>query len=96
MVNDQADKWAKAKVCVYADSVLCVGRMEQGPGAADRRWEGQVEDLRVYSSYQDAVGIDGEEVELSGANFPGFFDIVYSSRNPGRLGGEEHPTRELR
>ena len=27
--------------------------------------------------------------------FPRIFDIVYSSRNPERLGGEEHPTREL-
>ena len=24
--TDQAVKWAKAKVCVYADSVLCVGQ----------------------------------------------------------------------
>ena len=24
LANDQAIKWAKAKVCVYADSVLCV------------------------------------------------------------------------
>ena len=36
--NDQAIIWAKAKACVCADSVLCVGRMEQGPGAAERRW----------------------------------------------------------
>ena len=69
MVNDQAINWAKAKVCVYADSVLRVGRMEHGPGAAERRWKGQV---------------------------PRIFDIVYSSRDPERLGGEEHPTRELR
>ena len=29
LVNDQAIKWAKAKACVHADSVLSVGRMEQ-------------------------------------------------------------------
>ena len=40
LAKDQAIKWAKAKVSVYADSVLCVGRMEQGPGAAVERWEG--------------------------------------------------------
>ena len=38
--------------------------MEQGPGAAQRRWKGQVEDLMMYSSYQDAVGIDGEAIEF--------------------------------
>ena len=57
VVSDEAIKWAKAKACVYADSVLCVGRMEQSPGVAERRWKGQFEDLRMYSSYQDAVGI---------------------------------------
>ena len=29
LANDQAIKWAKAKVCVYADSVLSVGQMER-------------------------------------------------------------------
>ena len=44
LVNDQAIKWAKAKVCVYADSVLCVGQMKDSPGAI-KRWKGQVEGL---------------------------------------------------
>ena len=29
LANDQGIKWAKAKVCVYADSVLCVGQICQ-------------------------------------------------------------------
>ena len=52
------------KVCVYADSALCVGQMRDNPEAIER-WECQVEGLRLYSSYQDAVGIDGEPIELS-------------------------------
>ena len=72
LVNGQAIKWAKAKACVYADSVLCVGRIEQGPGAAERRWKGQVEDLRMYSSYPDTVGIDGEAIEFEWKNVPDF------------------------
>ena len=71
MVNDQAIKWAKAKVCVYADSVLGVGRMEDIPGA-EKRWKGQTEDLRMYSSYQDAVGIDEKAIEFEWQNFAGF------------------------
>ena len=62
LANDQAIKWGKAKVCVYADSVLCVGQMKDTPGATER-WKGQVEGLRLYSSYQDAVGIDGEAID---------------------------------
>ena len=51
--------WAKAKLCVYADSVLCVVKMEQNPGAADAKWTGQIEDLKRNPSYQDAVGLHG-------------------------------------
>ena len=60
---DQAIKWAKAEVCVCADSVLCVGQMKEGLEATER-WGGQVEGLGLYSSYQAAVGIDGEAIEF--------------------------------
>ena len=35
-------------------------------------WRGQGEGLRLYSSYQDAVGIDGEAIEFELKHFPGF------------------------
>ena len=38
LFNENVIKWAKAKVCVYADSVLCVCKMEQNPGASDAKW----------------------------------------------------------
>ena len=63
LANDQAIKWAKARVFVYADSVLCLGKTEQGSGAAEK-WKGKLEDIKMYSPYQDAVGIDGEAIEL--------------------------------
>ena len=69
-VNDQAIQWAKAKVCVYA-SVLCVGQTKDSPGAVER-WKGQVHGLSLYSSYQDAVGIEGDAIEFEWKNFPGF------------------------
>ena len=74
MANDQAIKWVKAKVCVYADSVLCVGQMKDIPGAV-QRWKGQVEDLKMYSSHRDAVGIDGEAFEFECKNFQGFSSL---------------------
>ena len=76
-------------VCVHADSVLCVGQMKDSPGAIER-WKGQVEDLRMYSSYQDAVGIDGEVIEFEW-KIPRIFIFVYSSRDPERPGEKEHP-----
>ena len=51
-------------MCVYADSVLCVGQMKDSPGAIER-WKGQVEGLRLYSSHQDAVRI---QKDLAGKN----------------------------
>ena len=90
MANDQAVKWAKAKVCVYADSVLCVGQVKDIPGATER-WKGQVEELKMYSSCQDAVGLDGSRVE----KFTRFSVIVCSSRDPERLGDKEHQARRL-
>ena len=68
LFNDKASKWAKAKVCVFVDSVLCVDRIEQAPGAADAKGTGQIEDLKRYSSYQDAVGLDGEAIEFEWKN----------------------------
>ena len=46
--HDQAIKWTKAMVRVYSDSILCVGQMNN-PKAI--RWEGQVEDLKMYPSW---------------------------------------------
>ena len=46
LANDQAIKRAKAKVCVHADSVLCVGQMKDTLGATER-WKGQLEGLRL-------------------------------------------------
>ena len=74
LTNDRAIKWTKAKVCVYADSVLCVGQMRDTPEAIER-WKGRMEGLRLYSSYQDAVGVDGEAIDFEWKNFPGFSSL---------------------
>ena len=71
LANDQAVKWAKAKVCVYADSILCVGQVkkfqEQQKDGKDK-----IEDLKMYPSYQDASGLDGEPIEFEWKYFRGF------------------------
>ena len=73
LANDQAIKWAKAKVCVYADSVLCLGQMNDTPEAVRKQdAEGQVEGPRS----------SGHRWRIRVACFPWIFVIVYSSRNP--------------
>ena len=53
------------------------------------RWEGQVEGLKMYPSYQDSVEIDGEAIEFEW-HFSRIFVIGYSSGDPKRFGEEEH------
>ena len=60
--------------CVYADSVLYVGQVKEISGATER-WKGQAEGLKKYSSYQDAVGVDGEPIEFEWKNFSGFSSL---------------------
>ena len=95
LINGQAGKLATAKVCVYADSVLCAGRVDNIPKDAEDRWKGQVEDLKMDSPHQDALGLCGEAIEFDWTFFPRIFVIVFSARDSARLGDEEHPTREL-
>ena len=94
LATDQAVKWAKAKVCVYADSVLSVRQVEDIPGATES-WKGQVEDLKKYTSYQDAVGLDGELIEFEWTIFQGFSPVISSSRDPEQLGDKEQSARRL-
>ena len=68
--------------------------MNDSPGATER-WKGQAEGLKLYSSYPDAVGIDGEAIELESTNFPGFSSSSILQEIQKRLGEEEHPARRV-
>ena len=80
IANDQAIKWAKAKVCVYADSVLCVGQMRGTPEAIER-WESPLEGLRLYSSYQGAVVSMEKQFNLSGKNSKDFHNFLFFKKS---------------
>ena len=68
--------------------------MEQGAGATERL-KGQLEDLKKYSSYQDAVGLDGEAIEFEWNFFPGFSTLSILQGDPDGLGEEEHRAGKL-
>ena len=63
IVPYQAIQCAKATVRVYSDSVPCVGQMNESKEAI-KRWEGQVEEFKMYPSYKELLGIDGEATEF--------------------------------
>ena len=59
--------------------------MEHNPGAADAKWTGQIEDLKRYPSYQDAVGLDGEAIEFEWNICPGFSSLQILQENQNNL-----------
>ena len=94
LANDQAMKCAKAQACVCADSVLCIGRMEQAPGAAVQRWKGQLK--TSGSTPRTKMQLHSMEMRLNlSRQISRIFVIVYCSRDPARLGEKEHPARRL-
>ena len=52
LLNDQAIKWTKARVFVYSDSVLCLGKMF-GPENAIKRWNDQVSILKMCHTFRE-------------------------------------------
>ena len=53
----------KVKKNVFADSVLCLGKMKE-PAEAIERWTGQLKDLNSTVSIQEFYGIDGVPTEF--------------------------------
>ena len=50
LVHDQVIKWAKAKVHVYTDSVLCLEKMQEHSGA-NKKWIDQLREFQQSNSY---------------------------------------------
>ena len=68
----------------------------KGSEDAIERWRGQMEELKMYPSYKESVGIDGEATEFDWEYFPTIFVIADSSRDPKRLGEkDQHSTRRV-
>ena len=74
LLNDQAIKWTKARVHVYSDSVLCLGRIND-PKEAMKRWTGQVAEFQMENSFEELLGLDGEPIEFEWNIFPGFTSL---------------------
>ena len=61
----------RAKVYVFSDSVLCLGKIHQSPSANDS-WKDRIEWIITSQSYRDYDGINGEPTEFEWIIFPGF------------------------
>ena len=63
-------KWTKARVYVYSDSVLCLGKM-LGPEDAIKRWNDQVSTLKMCHTIRELQGLDGEPIDFEWKSFQG-------------------------
>ena len=61
----------RAKVYVFSDSVLCLGRVHQHPQSNDA-WKDRIGWIITDESYRDYDGINGEPTEFEWFIFPGF------------------------
>ena len=68
LAHDQVKSWSKAKVRVYSDSVLCLGKMSSGEEAKTESSEG----VQVYCSVEEFLGNDGKAIEFEWNTVPGF------------------------
>ena len=61
----------RAKVYVFSDSVLYLGKIHQHPDA-NESWKNRIEWITTSQSYRDYDGISGEPTEFEWNIFPGF------------------------
>ena len=61
----------RAKVYVFSDSVLCLGRVHQHP-ESNKSWKERIGWITTDQSYRDYDGISGEPTEFEWNFFPGF------------------------
>ena len=61
----------RARVYVFSDSVLCLGKIHQNP-EANEAWKKRIEWITSSQSYRDFDGINGEPTEFELNIFPGF------------------------
>ena len=68
--NDKVIKWAKEKVHVYPDSVLCLGKIHEHT-EANAKWKDQLQEFQPSNDFKDLFGIDGDQLEFEWHIFAG-------------------------
>ena len=69
--DEEVISLSHAKVYVFSDSVLCLGKMNQNP-TSNSAWEEKLSWFKSSSKYRTLDTIDGEPMEFEWNIFPGF------------------------
>ena len=83
----------RAKVYVFSDSVLCLGKVHQHP-ESNEAWKKRIEWIVTEKNYRDYDGINGEPTEFEWNIFPGFTTLQLCGKVTDLLSrqGEESET----
>ena len=86
---------ARAKVYVFSDSVLCLGRVHQYP-KSNEAWKDRIGWITTDQSYRDFDGTSGEPTEFEWNIFPGFTTLQLYGKvtDLGRLGEKKDNEEE--
>ena len=80
LVNDEeVISLSHAKVCVFSDSVLCLGKVNQNP-TSNSAWEEKLSWFKSSPQYRTLDTIDGEPMEFEWNIFPGFTTLQLVSK----------------
>ena len=63
LLTEQAIRWTKARVYVYSNSVLCLGK-QHGPEDAVKRWNYLVSTLKMCPTFRELQGWDGDPIDF--------------------------------
>ena len=75
LVNDEeVINLSHAKVYVFSDSVLCLGKVNHNP-TSNTAWEGQLDWFKDSSQYRTLDTMDGEPMEFEWHIFSGFTSL---------------------
>ena len=77
--DEEVTSLSHAKVYVFSDSVLCLGKMNQNP-QSNMTWEDRLTWLKNSSQYRALDTIDGEPMEFEWNIFPGFTTLQLCNR----------------
>ena len=69
----------RTKVYVFADSVLCLGRIHKHP-ESNQAWKKRIEGVMTEKRYRDYDGINGEPTEFEWNFFPGFTTLQHCGK----------------
>ena len=78
--DDEVISLSHAKVYVFSDSVLCLGKVNQNP-TPNIAWEQQLGWFKDSSQYRILDTIDGEPMQFEWNIFPGFTTLQLVQEN---------------